>query len=162
MPRKNAAYLLPSDFVLLRIDKGKKSFVLSKLRSHEKVKSVTAQLEVEGALLSASVPLKSDVEGVVVPLKLNAHALWKEGYTGKGVKVAIFDTGLSRRTYYVNNVVERKDWTTENTLEDGVGHGTFVAGMVAGTNPSCMGMAPDSELYIYRVFTSRRVSFTAW
>lgn len=37
------------------------------------------------------------------------------------LKVAVFDTGLSRRTYYINNVVERKDWTNENTLEDGVG-----------------------------------------
>jgi Subtilisin-like serine proteases len=51
------------------------------------------------------------------------------GIRGSGVKVAVFDTGLSSGHTGFNNVAERTDWTNENTLEDKLGHGTFVAGM---------------------------------
>ncbi len=60
------------------------------------------------------------------------------------------------------HVMDRRDWTNEKTLDDTIGHGTFVAGMVGGLNAKCMGMAPDVELHIYRVFTTRRISFTSW
>jgi hypothetical protein len=43
--------------------------------------------------------------------------------------VAIFDTGLSKQHPHFRNVVERTNWTDENTLDDAIGHGTFVAGV---------------------------------
>ena len=54
-------------------------------------------------------------------------------------------------------VVERLNWTGERSLEDGLGHGTFVAGLIASTNEACPGFAPDVSLYIFRVFTSKQV-----
>ena len=57
---------------------------------------------------------------------------------------------------------ERTDWTDEHTLEDHVGHGTFVAGVVAGTEEMCAGFAPEVDLYIFRVFTNSKVSYTSW
>ena len=38
----------------------------------------------------------------------------------------------------------------------GLGHGTFVAGVIA-SSAECLGFAPDAELYIFRVFTSSQV-----
>ena len=38
----------------------------------------------------------------------------------------------------------------------GLGHGTFVAGVIA-SNKDCLGFAPDSDLYIFRVFTNNQV-----
>ena len=53
---------------------------------------------------------------------------------------------------------ERTNWTHEPTLEDGLGHGTFVAGVIGGTDASCPGFAPEVELYTFRVFTNDQVS----
>ena len=52
---------------------------------------------------------------------------------------------------------ERTNWTHEPTLEDGLGHGTFVAGVVAGQDEACPGFAPEVELYTFRVFTNDQV-----
>ena len=43
-------------------------------------------------------------------------------------------------------------------LFEGLGHGTFVAGVIA-SNKECLGFAPESELYIFRVFTNNQVYF---
>lgn len=75
---------------------------------------------------------------------------------GKGVKVAIFDTGLSISHPHFKKVADRTDWTEDGNLEDGVGHGTFVAGLIA-SNHECFGFAPDADLFIFRVFTNNQV-----
>lgn len=79
------------------------------------------------------------------------------GITGKNVKVAIFDTGLAASHSHFKNIKERINWTNENTQEDGLGHGTFVAGVIASSSNDCLGFAPDAELYIFRVFTNNQV-----
>lgn len=92
---------------------------------------------------------------------LQADALWNMGITGKGVKVAVFDTGLSKTHPHFRKIKERTNWTNEKTLDDGLGHGTFVAGVIASSK-ECLGFAPDSELHIFRVFTNNQVSYTSW
>jgi len=92
---------------------------------------------------------------------LQADVLWEMGVTGAGVKVAVFDTGLSKTHPHFKRVKERTNWTNEKTLEDGLGHGTFVAGVIASSK-ECLGFAPDAELHIYRVFTNNQVSYTSW
>ncbi|KAK0161115.1 hypothetical protein PV327_009627 [Microctonus hyperodae] len=93
---------------------------------------------------------------------LQVEALWNMGITGRGVKVAIFDTGLASSHPHFKIIKERTDWTNEKTLEDGLGHGTFVAGVIASSSRDCLGIAPDSELHIFRVFTNEQVSYTSW
>ncbi|CAL1681030.1 unnamed protein product [Lasius platythorax] len=93
---------------------------------------------------------------------LEADTLWKMGITGKNIKVAIFDTGLAASHSHFKNIKERINWTNENTQEDGLGHGTFVAGVIASSSNDCLGFAPDAELYIFRVFTNTQVSYTSW
>ena len=41
-------------------------------------------------------------------------------------------------------------------FDPGLGHGTFVAGVIASSK-ECLGFAPDAELHIYRVFTNNQV-----
>lgn len=93
---------------------------------------------------------------------LEADILWKMGITGKDIKVAIFDTGLATSHPHFKNIKERINWTNENTREDGLGHGTFVAGVIASSSRDCFGFAPDADLYIFRVFTNAQVSYTSW
>ena len=42
-------------------------------------------------------------------------------------------------------------------MNDNLGHGTFVAGVVAGVDAECLGFAPDTEIYAFRVFTDAQV-----
>lgn len=60
---------------------------------------------------------------------LRADVLWSLGITGKGIKVAVFDTGLSKNHPHFKRIKERTNWTNEKSLDDGVSHGTFVAGV---------------------------------
>lgn len=92
---------------------------------------------------------------------LQADILWEMGYSGSGIRVAIFDTGLSEKHPHFKNIMERTDWTNEKTQDDGLGHGTFVAGVIS-SQTDCKGFAPDAELYIFRVFTNNQVSYTSW
>ncbi|XP_077301788.1 membrane-bound transcription factor site-1 protease [Arctopsyche grandis] len=92
---------------------------------------------------------------------LQANILWSLGITGKGVKVAVFDTGLAKSHPHFKKIKERTNWTNEKTLDDGLGHGTFVAGVIA-SNEECLGFAPDADLHIFRVFTNNQVSYTSW
>lgn len=75
---------------------------------------------------------------------------------GTGVKVAVFDTGLAKTHPHFKKIKERTNWTTEKTLDDGLGHGTFVAGVIASSQ-ECLGFAPDAELHVFRVFTNNQV-----
>ncbi|XP_067931787.1 membrane-bound transcription factor site-1 protease-like [Watersipora subatra] len=94
---------------------------------------------------------------------LNAESIWQLGYSGQGVKVAIFDTGLAddHPHFKKGRIKDRTDWTGEKSKNDAIGHGTFVAGIIASSQ-DCLGFAPDSDLYIFRVFTNNQVSYTSW
>lgn len=87
---------------------------------------------------------------------LQADVLWSMGISGEGVKVAVFDTGLAKTHPHFKKIKERTNWTNEKTLDDGLGHGTFVAGVIA-SHKECLGFAPDAELHIFRVFTNNQV-----
>ncbi|PWA97970.1 SITE-1 protease [Artemisia annua] len=91
-----------------------------------------------------------------------ADALWSKGYTGAKVRMAIFDTGIRSDHPHFRNIKERTNWTNEDTLNDNLGHGTFVAGVIAGEDAECLGFAPDTEIYAFRVFTDAQVSYTSW
>lgn len=92
----------------------------------------------------------------------NSGQLWARGLTGAGVKVAVFDTGLSAKMDAIANVAERTDWTGEGAPDDEVGHGTFVAGLIGGRHTHCPGLAPGTILYAMRMFTGAQVSYTSW
>ncbi|XP_052062556.1 membrane-bound transcription factor site-1 protease-like [Mytilus californianus] len=94
---------------------------------------------------------------------LQAEILWNMGYTGAGVKVAIFDTGLAENHPHFKRgkIKDRSNWTNEKSLDDGLGHGTFVAGVITSSK-ECLGFAPDADIYVFRVFTNNQVSYTSW
>jgi len=105
--------------------------------------------------------LSTTTDGFSVTSELGASALWDKGFTGAKVRIAVFDTGLKDGHQHFRHVKERTDWTNQKITYDEIGHGTFVAGVIASAE-ECPGFAPDAELYIFRVFTNKQVSFTSW
>jgi len=80
------------------------------------------------------------------------------GYSGKGVKVAVIDTGIDYthpdlQGNYIQgfDVFDFDDDPMETTPEQGIptSHGTHVSGIIAA-NGKLKGIAPDAEIYAYR------------
>jgi serine protease AprX len=97
------------------------------------------------------------------PKTIRADKLWKRGITGRGVGVAVIDTGIAGNaadfrgadggSRVVANVVTAPG---AKTATDGFGHGTHVAGIIAGNSFNraqgdplygrYVGVAPDANL----------------
>ncbi len=71
--------------------------------------------------------------------------------------MGVFDTGVRSDHPHIKNLKERTNWTHQQSLSDGLGHGTFVAGVMGGTGTDCPGFAPEMELYTFKVFTDDQV-----
>lgn len=80
-------------------------------------------------------------------MRLNARVLHARGFKGKGVRVAVMDSGLPKTHPDITHIAERTDWTDDGKEDDTIGHGTFVAGVIGGKNRECAGLAPEAELH---------------
>ncbi|MFF0269137.1 S8 family serine peptidase [Kribbella sp. NPDC004536] len=83
--------------------------------------------------------------------QIGAPTAWKAGYTGKGVPVAVLDTGIDKsHPDLATQVVGMKNFT-DSPDGDHFGHGTHVASTIAGTaaasNGKYKGVAPNARLY---------------
>ncbi|MEU2561093.1 S8 family peptidase [Streptomyces longispororuber] len=66
--------------------------------------------------------------------QIGAPTMWRAGYTGKGVKVAVLDTGVDQTHPDLKGVeVLEKNFTDAPDAKDRMGHGTHVASTLAGT-----------------------------
>src|SRR5258708_3351776 len=78
------------------------------------------------------------------------------GDTGQGVTVAVLDTGIDNLPDFSGRVVGGVDLTGgNNPYQDSYGHGTFVAGLIAGNGASSQGQysgeAPGANLVSIKV-----------
>jgi subtilisin family serine protease len=88
--------------------------------------------------------------------QIGAPAAWKAGYDGKGVKVAVLDTGVDdTHPDLKDRVVAEKNFSDSKDTVDRFGHGTHVASIVAGSGAKSgglyKGVAPGAELLIGKV-----------
>lgn len=94
-----------------------------------------------------------------VKKEVRARQVYKEGYTGKGVRIALLDTGVSPINELKRNIVYFKDYIRgKNVAYDDNGHGTHIAGILCGgigENHKIMGMAPHAELFVYKILDKR-------
>src|SRR5256714_8582366 len=86
---------------------------------------------------------------------VRASKTWDQGYSGNGVGVAVIDTGINPVGDLAGKVVGGIDLTAEQNNLDGYGHGTFVAGLIAGSGAAShgavKGMAPDVHLVSVKI-----------
>jgi serine protease AprX len=122
------------------------------------VRAVTpdAKLRVQGTASTGNSTIRS-----VYPKVVKADTAWQRGITGRGVTVAVIDTGvasvpdLAGRLVQVRNdltgqVTPCKNLSGELDCNDRYGHGTFIAGLIAGNGASSAGkwkgVAPEAGI----------------
>jgi subtilisin len=74
---------------------------------------------------------------------------------GKGVKIAILDTGFTSHIDLNNNVKGRYSVVPGSPPDDKIFHSTHVAGIIAAeeNNSGIIGVAPQADLYIIKVMS---------
>jgi serine protease AprX len=145
---------------------------LPALRAARGVRSVSPDLM--GHLMSINPtlgydPAKDDGSMYLIDQAIHARDAWNKGYTGKGVDVALIDSGVSPVAGLDNgNVINGPDLSFDSqnpdlTDLDGFGHGTHMASIIAGrdfvgtssqyaqNNSQYLGVAPDARIVSVKV-----------
>ncbi|PKH10565.1 S8 family serine peptidase [Planomicrobium sp. MB-3u-38] len=87
---------------------------------------------------------------------IKAPSALKLGYTGKGVKIAVIDSGINSKHPDLSVAGGASMIDNTSPFTDGAGHGTHVAGVIAALNNTIgvVGAAPDAEIYSVKVLAS--------
>jgi serine protease AprX len=95
--------------------------------------------------------------------KIRAPEVWRQGITGKGISVAVLDSGIDATHPDLNynpstnnpKVVDWIDYINRKKFPyDDYGHGTHIAGIISGTGASGIrtGVAPGTNLLVAKIF----------
>ena len=128
----------------------------------------------QGTAAAAAYDPGSDPYGMAaVTAQMGVATWWDAGFTGQGVDVAVIDTGVARVAGLDGSgkVIDGPDLSLESqapnlTRKDTNGHGTFMAGLIAGHDASLTspygsaspaayrGVAPDARIVALKVATA--------
>ena len=91
---------------------------------------------------------------------------WRSGLTGKGVVVAIVDSGLSGSTMDIDQsrILPGKNCVGGTGVDDTLGHGTFVAGIIGATKDNGVGIAgiaPGVTIVPIKCYATDETDFAA-
>ncbi|TCC53129.1 hypothetical protein E0H75_05250 [Kribbella capetownensis] len=122
-----------------------------------KVDKRTASTFLTGAaVLRSSGPEKIWLDGKLEPLldksvpQIGGPVAWQAGFTGKGVRIAVLDSGIDATHPDLADRVKGV-FNLDGQPGDQLGHGTHVASILAGTGAASggryRGVAPDADLY---------------
>ncbi|MFJ2398608.1 S8 family serine peptidase [Streptomyces sp. NPDC087843] len=92
-----------------------------------------------------------------VPL-IGAPEAWAAGFTGKGVKVAVLDTGIDvHHPDFAGLIDGTASFVPGEAITDVNGHGTHVASTIVGSGAASggdyKGVAPGADLYVGKVLS---------
>ena len=89
----------------------------------------------------------------VYPFAANAVPAWKKGASGDDVTVAVIDSGIDPGSDFRNRLLRAPNFSGERSIWDRNGHGTWVAGIIAGSDPKgrYVGIAPGADVLNVKV-----------
>jgi len=134
--------------------------------SYSAIQKLSEDDSVEGVYLDGTVVaaqpvnLSTDNRTFCSADKVDVSSLWDEGIDGSGVVVAVLDSGIDENhPDLAGKVVGEKNFVDyERTTDDLLGHGTAVAGIIAGSGTASggkyRGVAPGASLLNARVIDS--------
>ena len=89
----------------------------------------------------------------VYPFVAGAVPTWDEGITGDDVTVAVIDSGINSGSDFSGRIAGFRNFSEAKSSKDENGHGTWVAGIIAGSDPNghYVGIAPGADLLSVKV-----------
>ena len=106
-------------------------------------------------------PAAPDQVSSVYPQVVKANKVWEQGIAGGGVTVAILDSGVAEDADLVqpdNRLLASVNFADQRFTSDPGGHGTHIAGIVAGNGSRSggefIGIAPQANVVDVRVLGS--------
>ncbi|MEV5766726.1 S8 family serine peptidase [Micromonospora sp. NPDC052213] len=99
--------------------------------------------------------------------QIGAPSQWAAGFDGTGMKVAVLDTGVDQAHPDVASRLKQvKNFTADESAQDGHGHGTHVASTIAGSGAASggkhKGVAPGADLLIGKVLSNAGTGQESW
>jgi serine protease AprX len=133
---------------------------LADLAGEPGVRVVTPDREVHVQGMATGGQIRS-----VYPKVVRADDAWRNGVTGQGITVAVVDTGIADVPDLAGRIVQVtqglgppelcKNLSGELDCDDAYGHGTFVAGVIAGNGASSggrwKGVAPAARVLSVKI-----------
>ncbi len=126
---------------------------LAALAAEPGITHVSEDVAVE---VQEATPSPLHAASAVYPKAVGADRLWTEGVDGEGITVAVVDTGVAKVADLAGRVVGGVDFSGGNDpYKDEFGHGTFVAGLIAGngasSNGAYKGVAPKAKVVSIKI-----------
>ncbi|MFJ8723411.1 S8 family serine peptidase [Streptomyces sp. NPDC093269] len=99
--------------------------------------------------------------------QIGAPQAWEAGDTGKGVDVAVLDTGVdAEHPDLAGRITAEQSFVPDEDVTDRHGHGTHVASTIAGTGAASdgkeKGVAPGADLHIGKVLSDEGSGQDSW